>query len=245
MNGRLMMRFGNRIIAYFGLLHAFLFPKRCLGCNKLDLFVCDSCLDLINIKNNFCCPVCNREMPYPKACDKCVEESLIDGLWVVSNYKDELVKKSIHLIKYNYCDEIGEVWEKMISRYFLQERFWLDDALLIPVPLHGRRYLERGFNQSMIVCNILNNLKRNDIGDNILVRKNYGKHQATLDFNKRKENVINCFRLTSNVDCRDYWQKEVILIDDVYTTGATMEECAKILKKAGFKRVYGFAMARG
>jgi ComF family protein len=239
------MPFGSSITALSELAHDLLFPKRCLGCHEFDNFICDKCLDSIIIKNNFCCPICNREIDFPTVCPNCVGESVISGLWVVSNYHNKLVKEVIHLIKYSYCDALSEVWEKMIMKYFERERFWPEEAILIPVPLHKRRYLERGFNQSIIIGNILNKVRGNNICDKIIARKRYGKHQAMLDVEKRKESIKGCFKLISDINWKEDLPKEVILVDDVYTTGATMQECARTLKGAGFEKIYGFAMARG
>ncbi len=240
-----MTQFGSKISATIELAHDLIFPKKCLGCHKFDNFICNDCLEAISVKNNFCCPVCNREMVLPRVCAECAHESELDGLWIVSDYNDELAKQAIHLIKYNYCDEVSEIWNKLIAKYFFQERFWLDDALLLPVPLHRRRYLERGFNQSMIICEIINRIKGNAISDRIIKRKSYGRHQATLDFSERKNNIVGCFQMVVNTDCQKEPGKVIILVDDVYTTGATMAECARTLKMAGFGKIYGFAMARG
>lgn len=245
MNGKSMKQFGNKAVIARNFIYDLVFPKRCLSCNKFDDFVCSDCLHLLRVKANFCCPTCNREMILPSVCSDCFDKSSLEKLWVVSDYENELTKKAIHLIKYNFCEQVSEVWDRLIIMYFERERLWPKEALLVPVPLHKKRYLERGFNQSVLIGKIVERIKGNSINNNIIKRVLYGKHQATLDYKARIRSMDSCFALAQSGVSGIDLNREIILIDDVYTTGATMQECARTLKRAGFQRVYGFAMARG
>ena len=245
MNGKSMKRFGSKADIVRNFVHDLVFPKRCLGCNRFDNFICPECFELLGVKVNFCCPICNREMMLPSVCSDCSDKSSLEKLWVVSDYGNELTKKAIYLIKYNLYEQVSEVWDKLIVMYFEKERFWPNEALLVPVPLHRKRYLERGFNQSVLIGEIIEKIKGNSINDNIIKRTIYGKHQATLDYKARIRSMDSCFALAKSGISGIDLDREIVLIDDVYTTGATMQECARTLKRAGFQRVYGFAMARG
>ena len=113
--------------------------------------------------------------------------------------------------------------------------------LLIPVPLHKSRLRQRGFNQTVILGNILKKKYHLPLRANILQRTTHTPPQVTLPVKERKANMRNAFKVNEPGSVEG---KTILLLDDVYTTGATMNECARILKKSGASRVDGFVIAR-
>ncbi len=113
--------------------------------------------------------------------------------------------------------------------------------LLIPVPLHRSRLRQRGFNQTVILGNILKKKYHLPLHTNILQRTAHTLPQVTLPVKARKVNMRNAFKVKESQSVEG---KTILLLDDVYTTGATMNECARILKKSGASRVDGFVIAR-
>jgi len=113
-------------------------------------------------------------------------------------------------------------------------------STLIPVPLHGRRERERGYNQAQIICDVLSSRYGTAQSVGSLLRIRHTAQQAKLGRAGRLNNMKNAFEWRGGVV-----PEHVVLVDDVYTTGATMQECARVLKAAGAKRVEGYVIARG
>ncbi|MFA6553648.1 MAG: hypothetical protein WCT27_04435 [Patescibacteria group bacterium] len=114
-------------------------------------------------------------------------------------------------------------------------------TILVPVPLHPRRLRNRGFNQSKLIANELGELLGAKVED-LLVRTRYTESQMSLARHERLQNVIGAFKMKNDFE---KMPENVIIIDDVATTLATLHECASVLKSHGAKTVRGFVVARG
>jgi len=114
--------------------------------------------------------------------------------------------------------------------------------MIIPVPLHKKRYAERGFNQATLLARELKKVIQVPVKTKRLARAKNTPHQARLNREGRLKNVENAFRILSPEKIQG---KQILLVDDVYTTGATMQTCAEVLLEAGAKDVYGWTLARG
>ncbi|MBN2466708.1 MAG: ComF family protein [Deltaproteobacteria bacterium] len=113
--------------------------------------------------------------------------------------------------------------------------------LLVPVPLHKKRLRERGFNQAVVLADLLRKKYKVPLARAVLQRTVYTPPQVQLRGDARKKNVRRAFKASDPAAVRN---KTILLVDDVYTTGATMNECARTLKQAGASRIDGFVMAR-
>ena len=113
--------------------------------------------------------------------------------------------------------------------------------LIIPIPLHIRKRRQRGFNQSYIIAREISLLISVPVRSNILKRVRYTNPQKRLDHKRRKANLYDAFRVKGDL----YKVKTVLLIDDIYTTGNTMDEAARKLKMAGVKNVYFITVSIG
>ncbi|OGH71163.1 MAG: hypothetical protein A2921_03215 [Candidatus Magasanikbacteria bacterium RIFCSPLOWO2_01_FULL_43_20b] len=217
-----------------------LFPIFCLGCDKEGEWVCADCFGKIDLRGVFYCPVCYRPNGNGACCAVCQPQSCLDRAVAIAVYQEEnLVGKLIKALKYNYAEEIIAVFAKMIDGFLIHQLGVLSEIdLIVPVPLHRRRFAERGFNQARLLADILGQKIGRPVVD-LLKRDRYTLQQAKLSREERQLNVHHAFVNS------DFRANAVLLVDDVFTTGATMQECARVLKSSGVKRVIGFSVARG
>lgn len=224
-----------------------LFPIECLACQKYGSWLCPACFQKLPIKTSFECLVCNQNTFQGQVHETCQKKSPLSGLVVALTWKQSLVKNLIHKYKFNCLKDLAEPLAcLMIKKIEATPLFsaWLkqNKPLLMPVPLHQRRLLERGFNQANeLAIKIAENYNLKLAG-NILRRTKKTKPQTTLKAKKRLINVQNAFALTDPAFIKN---KNIILIDDVATTGATLNEAARTLKKAGALKIWGLVLARG
>lgn len=144
----------------------------------------------------------------------------------------------IHHFKYRKKTKLATMLGQGMASTIKSDFFLKTSEVIIPVPLFWWKTLKRGYNQADFLADVISQECSIDVAP-ILKRTKNTKTQTRLNENLRRENVFNTFKLTDN-GIRD---KRVLLIDDVLTTGATMNECARILKEAGAKQVYSCVAA--
>ena len=216
-----------------------LFPKRCVSCGKFGAYLCPDCFKKIEFLQNPVCPVCQRQAYLGKTHPGCAGKYRLDGLAVAARYGGP-IKAAIQKVKYKHIFDIEKVFADLLSKR-LQQFDLPKDIILVPVPLHPNRKRIRGFNQSEIMAKSLAKSIGVQFGD-ILERGCDTKTQVGLKRDQRRENVAGAFGLEDGADVRD---KNILLVDDVYTSGATIQECCQVLKGAGAKTVWGMAVALG
>jgi len=223
-----------------------IFPKKCIGCGIQGSFLCNNCIDLLVADLSIPeCPICRQPSFGGRACQKCVDKSSLDFLWVMSGYDNILVKNIICGIKYDFVTELVVYLRGLIKKYFENYPIGFKNILFVPVPLHRRRRLERGFNQAELICNIILDAV-GGIKENYFIRRiRYSFPQAKLSAKDRRGSLHGFFDINTERAVLYNKQKIIVLVDDVYTTGSTMQECAKLLKNAGFQNVGGLVLARG
>lgn len=239
-----------------------LFPKLCLGCGRNGDLICRECLGKINFLQNQQCPACRRQNLTGDFCGpQCGNEFYFDQLIVCCEYgREAFIRKLITSLKYRFIKECDYfLAEVMRTQFFYISQSSLSgeslrDAIFVPVPIHKKRLLYRGFNQSKILAEkLLTILKTDpDTGDlfknlkgyDCLIRSQYSHEQATLGRNERLDNLTGSIKLEEKFSekIRD---KLCILVDDVATTCSTLNECGKILKQNGARYVCGLVVARG
>lgn len=227
-----------------------LFPITCLSCQKNDLWLCEECFQKIPIRRDQVCPACEREITLSGLlCRTCrtSREFQLDGLISAVSYENQTVKKMVHNFKYRFVSDLSRPLARLEIKALLSHDTPLPQAL-IPVPLYPRRLRWRGFNQALLLAE---NISRNSAPPlkipvlDILERRKYNKPQMELrNYQNRLENVRNLFRIKSSAGLDNIKGKTVYLIDDIATTGATLQECAKVLKEAGAKKVFAVVIAR-
>ncbi|MBL7057822.1 ComF family protein [Patescibacteria group bacterium] len=234
-----------------------LFPIECFGCGKEDIWLCKQCHKKIAFNIDQSCLKCGDANNFGEFCKNCKKDSFLDGVLVASFYKDEITKNLIKSLKYYFAKDIAKILGEFINLFLRNQlnKAWLikqskdipqffkdfNDALLIPVPLHPRRERWRGFNQSLKLAQEVIKHYQFELCDNKLKRIIHKKAQAKLQNSQREENINGCFEWQGqNLEGRN-----VIIIDDVVTTGSTLQEIARVLKENGSGEVWGLAVAKG
>ncbi len=222
-----------------------LFPRKCLGCQKEGSFLCDDCLFLIDISPvNYC--LCQKPKILEKngKCPACFPRTL-DGIYNAAPYADFLVKKAILLFKYEpFIKNLSQPLTQIILNHFclLKPTPSFTGYSVVNVPLDKKRQRWRGFNQAEELALKLTANLNLPMVSNCLVKDKNTAPQAQLAKNQRIVNLSNVFSCQKPEAIKG---KKLLLVDDVFTTGATMEECAKALKAAGAKKVFAVSVARG
>jgi len=217
-----------------------IFPKDCICCHQGDIYLCPSCFKKIDLITKDICFLCNKENSLQGVCDQCREESFLDEIYVPAAFSNSVMEKSVHSLKYDFIEELGEILSKLLADKIGDKIF--ESAIMIPVPLHKKRFLERGYNQSSLIAKPLSELMKIDYSDKIVQRVKKTTQQAKLLRVERLENLKNAFQC---VDKEKVKGKTVLLVDDVITSGTTINEVAKILKQAGADKVVALALAHG
>ncbi len=224
-----------------------LFPKKCVGCRRIGGYFCSSCIR--NIKQaDLVCPKCEKLSVGGQTHPVCRRKFGLDGLWSLGIYNNPL-KEAIKQIKYRGVRELSESLVDVLVEYwanfqpFVLDRIKKDRGvgwIVVPIPLHWFRENSRGFNQSSLIGESFAKklgLKYMEA----LKRARFTKSQVKLKGKERHLNIKDAFTLNTQYLIRN---TNILLIDDVWTTGSTMRECGYVLKKAGAKQVWGITLAR-
>ncbi|MBI2003623.1 MAG: ComF family protein [Parcubacteria group bacterium] len=239
-----------------------LFPVKCAACEKetgdrpKNKLICTDCLKNLAPSLNFFCPLCEARTAGGELCFSCrliisnTENKFeLNRLLYPFSYKDRAVQKIIKAFKYRFIKGLEEPLGRLMIRYLekLEDKVELNlnESVIIPVPLHKRKFNQRGYNQSVLIAEkIFKYLapRQAELAADALVKIKMTKDQARLKEGQRPGNLKGVFA------CSKPWLvsgKKILLFDDVYTTGATMAECARVLKEAGAREIVGLAIARG
>ncbi|OGI25209.1 MAG: hypothetical protein A3J76_03435 [Candidatus Moranbacteria bacterium RBG_13_45_13] len=227
-----------------------LFPITCLNCQKDGFWLCEECKKNIAIQDFQLCPKCEKEnTPSGFLCLACRldRDFCLNALISATTYDAPSLKKLIYNFKYRFASSLSDILAQIILKALLSHNIPLP-ALIIPVPLHPKRLRWRGFNQAELLAE---NISRNisplleiPVLD-ILTRKKYNKPQVEIrSYRERQKNVSGLFALKPGLDSHLVKGKKILLVDDIATTGATLHECAKVLKAAGAKKVFAAVIAR-
>jgi ComF family protein len=215
------------------------FPQMCLGCGEEGELICHRCLNTLTRIIPPVCPKCGKPQPGGILCQGCFNRHTeIEG--IRSAFKFEgLIRQAIHQLKYKNLRSLAGPLAVMLYD-FLQNNP-IPFEILAPVPLHPRRLRERGYNQSGLLADKLGKLANIPVAENCLARQKYILPQAqTKSVDERRYNVDKAFY------CRrpQLRGKKVLLVDDVATSGATLDACAAALKENGALSVWGLVLAR-
>lgn len=226
----------------------FFFPLHCFGCEREGALACTDCLGAVPETEYQECPVCRR--PYQKngaTCRDCRKATALDGLFIARSYRHRLVQRLIFALKYRFIESAADPLATLLAETVSHHPLPLPD-LVIPVPLHPRRLRFRGFNQAEVLARKL--LQRLLPGSPIPVRSTllqrirFTKPQMKTDSkSERLANLSDAFTVPLEV-AGPLVGTSVWLVDDVATTGTTLDECARTLKAAGAKTVWGIVIAR-
>lgn len=225
-----------------------LFPLECLGCGKENEWLCQSCINRIKYKKIDQCVVCKESSHLGQTHPACQDKTFLDGVIIAADWEDQTLQTAIHKYKYNFMTGLAGPLTQILTKKIntpQQLELWRGKRIILaPVPLHKKRLRWRGFNQAELLAEKIASQIGWEMQTILLARQRYTKPQAKLKKEEREKNLIGAFGTQATIDERES-ETVVILVDDVLTTGTTMNECAKILKQNGAKTVWGLALARG
>jgi ComF family protein len=240
-------------------LFAVLFPAFCRFCavpltHLSRVPVCDACLDKIEAIEGAVCAACGERVPAlcPSErdgrllCFQCSQSEPVFTRAAAYGSYDAGMRDLIHLLKYEHVRPAANLLGRMLSEVIVDlSPAFTSDPVVVPVPLHVSKYRQRGFNQSETIARAA--LKLHPAGlcvkPNVsaLVRQKNTASQTGLTPAQRRENMRRAFAVTRPGDVRG---RDVLLVDDVMTTGTTASECARMLRRAGAERVFVATVAR-
>ena len=217
----------------------FLSPQKCLGCGKEGDLLCRDCQKSLPRIVPPICPKCGKPQASGIICSGCVSwRTSIDGIRSPLRFEG-LARESIHQLKYKNLRSIAGPLALLLRDYLIHDP--LPFQVLVPVPLHRKRLRERGYNQSNLLAQELGKLLTIPVVDDCLARQKYVLPQAqTKSVEERRNNVKRAFACLSS----RLQNTRVLLVDDVSTSGATLDACAAALKLGGVISVWGLVLAR-
>lgn len=222
---------------------ALLFPHRCAGCGKEKSVLCASCQAAIRPRSPACF-VCNARNLTASVCPPCRAKTEFTHFYAPFSYAGVMPRELVHRLKYRFVGECGEIMGRRIAEGIRYYGISLPkNAVVAPVPLHPSKKIVRGFNQAELIAESLaKTFGAPLVAHSVLLRVKKTKPQVS--FKKGEERAQNVADAFSVLDATPIFKKNVILIDDVATTGATLNEAAKALKRGGAKSVWALTFAK-
>ncbi len=204
-----------------------IFPEDCICCGSFfcpdeNYGICNKCFDKFVVFDE-------------EICKKNFEDNNGFSMFL---YTQE-IKEIIHKFKYDDYGSYARLMGKKMGEFFV-ERNLVSVDYIIPVPIHRKRRAERGFNQSEIMAKEISKFSKIPILNRTLIRIKNTEPQFGLNKEKRIKNIENAFSVAKP---EKIVGKDIILIDDIYTTGTTLKECKRVLENAGANNIYYFTLS--
>lgn len=220
-----------------------LFPITCLSCGQEGAFICSDCKSLLKKLEHQRCIVCQKPTPFGLTHPGCLTPHGADGLISFYDYHDPKVAQILIKGKYSFLPDVYKVLGKILANKIKSDCPYILNSILVPIPLHHSRKRWRGFNQAEVLCHTIAK-ELNLETANVLRRNKITKTQKNLKKEERIKNIREAFILSPNLQSFNLKSLNCILVDDVTTTGATLQEAAKVLKRNGASRVICLTVAR-
>ena len=233
-----------------------IYPPRCHICKKFlwenrvekdhkELLFCQPCFDGFPEITSSLCPICGRPLAAldeeDHVCEDCLRKRpFFDKAGAPYLYEGGLMS-AIHQFKYDGKSYMAGSLGHLLALFARKWSKEIDDCLIMPVPLHPKRLRERGFNQSLLLARYMASMLVAELDFLSLRRIRYTRLQTGLKSNERRKNVRRAFELKDRQPVKG---RTIVLVDDVATTGNTLNECARVLKKAGCDKVFCLVLAR-
>ena len=219
-----------------------LFPSRCVGCNIEGVWLCQECAEVIEVFPPEVCPICQGMTSDYQLCQKCRRHYNFSKVLIRSRYQNSTVRSIIQGIKYNYIKDLRSsfvpLFQDQFEDYFKQTEI---DYILIPVPLHKKRLKQREYNQSELLADSISKIYQIQIKNDLIERVRNTTPQAKLSKNERIKNCEDIFEVNK---VKDVFQNTIfVIIDDVFTTGSTINACAKKLSTLKPREIWGLVVA--
>jgi len=222
------------------------FPKTCPVCDNIiryDEKICRKCVTKIKYIEEPRCKKCSKQLKDETA-EYCLDCSRTHHLYrngIAAFLYDDVVSKSIYKFKYHNRRTYAEYYgETIAKRYEAIIKSWHADVI-IPVPIHEKKLIKRGYNQAGLIAKQLGINLGMKVDEKVLLRTVNTRPQKEMTKAERKKNLEKAFKISRNV----VRYRKVILVDDIYTTGSTIDECARVLLGAGVQDVYFVSLSIG
>lgn len=228
-----------------------LFKSDCILCHKgvntAYINLCSRCFENIEIlSSSSSCSHCHKPLPSAdpndKICDECHRYRTGDS--ITRNYSaavyDGNIKMLLFKLKFEKKKDVAKVLALLIDKYLKTNKLKLACDYLVPVPISDKRLSERGYNQAFLIAKELSNITGLKV-NNSLIRHKSTEHLHTQTLSERKAVLSEAFSINESVNIRN---KNIVILDDIFTTGTTVNECAKILLTSGAKSVSSLTTAR-
>ncbi|MBN1354540.1 MAG: ComF family protein [Candidatus Omnitrophica bacterium] len=205
--------------------------------------LCDGCLGKIRRIPQPSCPACGRH-PAENGllCGECASKKYyIERAWSCCYYEN-VIKECVHLFKYNGYLGLVDIFNDIMTAFIAENGIDKNIDLVIPVPLFGTKKRERTYNHSEVLARAVAKRLAVPVDTKNLRKIKWTQSQSELTKEKRMRNIKEAFVA---VDNNAFFGKNVLIVDDVYTTGATVNECARVLLKAKANKVFSITLARG
>lgn len=219
------------------------YPPRCILCERIldynisrRMEICEDCIKENQPIGEPRCKICSRPIPYGvERCDDCKQynHEYTQG-WALWIYEDK-VKEAIYRLKYGELSVYGKTMGAYMVRCFRKEYEKAGIHCIIPVPIHPKRKRRRGFNQAQSIGEEISREMNIPIFFKVLHRTKDTKPNSGLSYIARRENIKGAFEIREREKIEG---KNILIIDDIYTTGSTIDACAEILKYSGAEKVY-------
>ena len=225
---------------YFSDFINIVFPKYCLNCHsrlrKTEIVLCTNCADSLKFIEQKVCPKCGSFL-FEKTSHNC--DFAFDAARSVFQF-DETLRNLIHHFKYEEMKKLGEFLGKYAADFLEKEHFAAAD-IIAPVPLHKVKKRARGFNQSEILTRHIAKIIDCEHIPELIQRKKFTQTQTKLSRQQREKNVKDAFNVNAKYEVTN---RKILLVDDVFTTGSTVNSISKVLKEAGASKIFVLTIAR-
>jgi competence protein ComFC len=216
------------------------YPLHCGGCGTSGHVLCKKCIDtFLYVEEESSCPVCGMPVGTRSVCGKCLSEKNVFEEGLYGFYYENRLRDAIHSFKFSGRKDVGKLLVSLIEEKIIAFSAKFD--CVIPLPVTEKRLRERGFNQSFIIAEEISRMACKPIYHSTLRKVKETRDQYALSRDERKRNIRDAFSLTNEATVRG---KNVLLVDDLYTTGQTAREATRVLLKGKAKSIVFFALAR-
>lgn len=220
----------------------FFFPPRCPGCGKKGTWFCEDCLSHLTYTKNQICLVCGEPAISGFTHPGCETRYTPDRFLTPFIFRGPL-RRALYGFKYRGRFALSKILGELVGEWLeYREVSFLPGAALVPIPLHWFKRLRRGFNQAELLAQVLERELNLPLDPSLLKRTRYTVSQTRLSEKERRKNIKGAFICPHPEKVKG---KNLVLVDDVCTTGATLREAARTLKHAGARTVWVITLARG
>ncbi|BEI59381.1 ComF family protein [Blautia luti] len=220
------------------------YPRCCPVCQKVlkdqNRMICPECEENLHPVGHPRCFLCGKPVNAGEYCRDCEKHHHLFDQGIGIFVYDERMRRSVTRYKYYGCREYGDFYAAAMYRFGRKEILRWDPQLIVPVPIHRTKLRMRGFNQSEYLAERLGRYTGIPVDPDLVQKVRRTPSQKKLTAVQRRKNLESAFRVTRKIS-----EKRILLVDDVYTTGSTMDAMAACLKKKGGEKIYFLTLCTG